>query len=164
MIFENKEKTDAAYEGSVVQLYSVIIYFSLIQCIGIALLSSVLVSGLFGSDYMPAASVILVLVWYTGFSYLGAVRDIWMLGENKQGLLWKINLSGVICNITLNLFLIPLWGIHGAAAASLTTQIFTNVLLGFVFKGIRRNNTLMARALNPKQMRLHTLLRRNSAG
>ncbi|MFH1511904.1 MAG: flippase, partial [Bacillota bacterium] len=160
VIFENKEKSDAAYEGSVVQLYSVIIYFSLVQCVGIAALSGVLVGGLFGADYAPAATVILVLVWYTGFSYLGAVRDIWLLGENKQSLLWKINLCGVLLNIALNLLLIPLWGIHGAAAATLTTQLFTNVLLGFVFKGIRRNNTLMARALNPGQMRLGALLSR----
>ena len=161
VIFENREKSNAAYEGSVTQLYSVIIYFSLAQCVGIALLSGVLVSVLYGAAYAPAAPVILVLVWYTAFSYLGAVRDIWMLGENKQGLLWKINLCGVICNIVLNLILIPLWGILGAATASLTTQLFTNVLLGFVFSGIRRNNTLMARALDPRQMRLGALLSRH---
>ncbi len=157
VIFENKEVGPEAYEGSVTQLYSVIIYFSLAQCVGIALLSGVLVSVLYGPDYAPAAPVILVLVWYTAFSYLGAVRDIWMLGENKQGLLWKINLCGVVCNIVLNLLLIPLWGTLGAAAASLTTQVFTNVLLGFVFKSIRRNNTLMARGLNVKSMRLDAL-------
>jgi len=161
VIFENREISGAAFEGSVTQLYSVIIYFSLIQCVGIALLSGVLVSVLYGAAYAPAAGVILVLVWYTGFSYLGAVRDIWLLGENKQSLLWKINLCGVLCNIVLNLILIPLWGILGAAAATLTTQLFTNVLLGFVFKGIRRNNTLMARGLNPKAMRLSALFSRS---
>jgi len=157
VIFENKNVSREAFEGSVTQLYSVIIYFSLAQCIGITLLSKVLVNVMFGADYTPAATVIPVLVWYTGFSYLGAVRDIWMLGENKQGLLWKINLCGVLCNILLNLVLIPLWGILGAAAASLTTQIFTNVLLGFVFQSIRRNNTLMGRGLNPANMRLQAL-------
>ena len=160
MIFENKEKSDAAFEGSVTQLYSVIIYISLAQCIGISLLNDELISLLYGSAYAPAAPVILVLVWYTGFSYIGAVRNIWLLGENKQHLLWQINLLGVVCNIVVNLLLIPLWGTLGAATASLTTQLFTNVVLGFVFKPIRRNNTLMARALNPKQMRISALLSR----
>ncbi|MBN1777134.1 MAG: flippase [Clostridiales bacterium] len=157
VIFENKEKSAAAYEGGVTQLYSVIIYISIAQCAGIMLLNDELVSLLYGANYAPAAPVILVLVWYTGFSYLGAVRNIWMLGENKQKLLWKINLSGVMCNIALNLLLIPLWGTLGAAAASLVTQLFTNVLLGFVFRDIRRNNTLMARALDPRQMRIGAL-------
>jgi len=158
VIFENKAKSDAAYEGSVTQLYSVILYFSLIQCVGIAALAGVLVQVLYGAAFAPAAPVVLVLVWYTAFSYLGAVRDIWLLGENKQTLLWKINLCGVLLNIGLNLLLIPVWGTLGAAAASLTTQVFTNVILGFVFKGIRRNNTLMARGLDPRRMRLKALL------
>ena len=158
VIFENNDVSREAFEGSVTQLYSVIIHFSLAQCVGIALLANVLVDVLYGAAYAPAAPVILVLVWYTAFSYLGAVRDIWMLGENKQALLWKINLCGVICNIVLNLLLIPVWGTLGAATASLITQVFTNVLLGFVFKPIRRNNTLMARGLNPANMRLKALL------
>ena len=40
-------------------------------------------------------------------------------------------------------------GIMGAALASLITQIFTNVIIGFIIKPIRYNNTLMFRALNP---------------
>ena len=127
---------------------------------GIALLAGVLVQVLYGPAYAPAVPVIRVLVWYTGFSYLGAVRDIWLLGENKQNLLWKINLCGVLCNIVLNLMLIPVWGMLGAAAASLATQVFTNVFLGFVFKGIRRNNTLMAHGLHPGEMRLSSLFSR----
>ena len=157
MIFENKRISNASYEGSVTQLYSVILYSSLIQCVGIAVLAGVLVQVLYGADYAPAVPVIRVLVWYTGFSYLGAVRDIWLLGENKQNLLWKINLCGVLCNVVLNLLLIPVWGMLGAAAASLATQIFTNVFLGFVFRDIRRNNTLMAHGLHPGEMRLHSL-------
>jgi len=160
VIFENRDVSREAFEGSVTQLYSVIIYFSLAQCVGIALLANVLVSLLYGAAFAPASPVILVLVWYTGFSYLGAVRDIWMLGENKQSLLWKINLCGVLCNVGLNLVLIPLWGTLGAAAATLITQLFTNVVLGFVFKGIRRNNALMAHGLNPANMRLGALLSR----
>jgi O-antigen/teichoic acid export membrane protein len=161
VIFENKTKSDTACEGSVTQLYSVIIYVSLAQCIGIALLAGVLVQVLYGAAYAPATPVVLVLVWYSGFSYLGAVRDIWLLSENKQKLLWKINLCGVLLNIALNLLLIPVWGTLGAAAASLMTQVFTNVLLGFVFQSIRRNNTLMARGLDPRRMRLKALLSRS---
>ena len=37
----------------------------------------------------------------------------------------------------------------GATLASLSTQIFTNVIIGFIIKTIRYNNRLMIRALNP---------------
>ena len=64
--------------------------------------------------------------------------------------LWIINLSGALCNVALNFALIPIWGVPGAAVASLITKIVTNVFTGFIIKPIRKNNILMLRGLNPK--------------
>ena len=44
----------------------------------------------------------------------------------------------------------PVCGAMGAAIASLFTQFFTNVILGFIIRPIRKNNELMLRSLNPK--------------
>ena len=41
-------------------------------------------------------------------------------------------------------------GTVGAAIASIITQFFTNVVLGFVYKPIRKCNYLMLKGLNPK--------------
>ena len=41
-------------------------------------------------------------------------------------------------------------GSDGAAWASLVTQMFTNVVTGFLIRPIRRNNRLMFQSLNPK--------------
>jgi Na+-driven multidrug efflux pump len=41
-------------------------------------------------------------------------------------------------------------GVMGAALASLVTQIFTNVIMGFLIKNVRRNNYLMWKGCNPK--------------
>jgi Na+-driven multidrug efflux pump len=76
------------------------------------------------------------------------VRNIWILAENKYQFLWKINLLGAISNVLLNYVLIPICGAIGAAWASLITQFFTNVIVGFMLPPIRKNNTLMIRGLN----------------
>ena len=81
---------------------------------------------------------------------MGTVRDIWILAENQQKHLWKINLFGALANVVLNFLLIPKFGINGAAIASLLTQFFTNVILGYIIKPIRPNNMLMIKWLNPK--------------
>jgi hypothetical protein len=44
--------------------------------------------------------------------------------------------------------MIPSFGARGAAMASLVTQIFTNVIIGFIIKPVRRNNYLMIQGLN----------------
>ena len=59
-------------------------------------------------------------------------------------------MSGALANVAINIALIPVIGINGAAIASLTTQFFTNVIVGYIIKDIRPNNAIMVRSLNPK--------------
>lgn len=149
IIFDNKKTDERQYENNMCRLYSIIIYLSLLQSVVITVFSKLIIHILYGSAYDPSINALRLIVWYTTFSYLGSVRSIWILAEDRQKYLWVINLSGAAANITLNYFLIPVMGIMGAALASLITQIFTNVIIGFIIKPIRYNNTLMFRALNP---------------
>ena len=98
---------------------------------------------------MGAVSALQLVVWYTTFSYLGSVRNIWILAEGQQKYLWIVNLSGASLNVLLNYVLIPYYGIMGASFASLVTQIFTNVIIGFIIRPIRENNRIMIQSLNP---------------
>lgn len=152
LIFDSKKRNEAQFEKNMTRLYGIIIYLSLVQSVVISILSGIIVNLLYGSAYAPAKEILAILVWYTTFSYLGAVRNIWILSEDKQKYLWIINLSGALTNVVLNYFLIPIMGGVGAALASLITQIFTNVVIGFIIRPILHNNALMLRALNPKEM------------
>ena len=89
--------------------------------------------------------------WYV-FSAMGLVRNVWILAEGKQKYLWAINLSGALINVVLNAILIPFMGANGAALASLATHFFSNFILGFILKPMRKNNELMLRGLNPKYL------------
>ena len=111
---------------------------------------------------MPAISALQIVVWYMTFSYMGAVRNIWILANNKQKYLWVINLSGALANVGLNMMLIPMAGINGAAIASLVTQVLTNVIMGFIIKPIRPNNEIVIDSLNPRYLAdlLSKLIRR----
>ena len=148
-IFENKKISVEAYEKSIIVCYSVIIFLSLAQSIVCTVFSKLIIAILYGAEYAESAKVLGLVVWYTTFSYLGPIRNVWILAENKQKYLWIINLSGAVCNVLLNAVLIPVMGIMGAACASLITQIFTNVIIGFIMKPIRDNNRLMLKGCNP---------------
>lgn len=152
MIFDDKKTDKILYEKDMCRLYGIIIYLSLIQSIAITLFSGLVIQILYGTAYSASINVLKLVVWYTTFSYLGSVRNIWILAEDKQKYLWIINLSGALANVVLNYILIPIMGIMGAALASLVTQIFTNVIVGFIMKPIRHSNTLMLRSLNPKEL------------
>ena len=151
-IFESKKENNVIFEKNVSRLYCLIIYLSLAQSVLMTLFAPMIVNILYGADYQNTIGILQVLVWYTTFSYLGAVRNIWILAENKQKYLWIINLSGAATNVLLNVVLIPIFAGVGAAIASVITQVFTNIIMGYIIKPIKYNNTLMLYALNPKQL------------
>jgi len=152
VVLEEKGRDETLYEKRVTQLYSIITCMSLAQSIAMTLLAKPIVALLFGSEYSQTAGILAVAVWYSTFSHYGEVRNVWILAEGKQKHLTAINVVGALSNVLLNLLLIPVLGAIGAALASLVTQFFTNVIIGFIFKPIRRNNYLMIKSLNPKVM------------
>ena len=152
LILESKKKSNVSFSENMIRLYSIIFYLSFCQSIFMTGLAGLIIHILYGSQYYPAISALRIVVWYTTFSYFGAVRDVWMLSEGKQKYLWIINLCGALTNVILNYILIPVLGINGAAIASLFTQFFTNVILGWVIKPINGNNKLMLLGLNPMRV------------
>lgn len=149
-LFEDIKEDVGKYESGMVMLYNLIIYASLIQCVCMTLLAKPIVQLTYGEGYMQSVAALRIVVWVTTFSYIGVVRNIWILTEDKQRYLTPINTCGAISNVVLNFIFIPIMGINGAALASLLSQFITNVGTGFIFKAIRHNNTLMFRALEPQ--------------
>lgn len=163
VIIEEKERNQEIYEKRVIQLYSIITCLSLAQSIGMTLLAKPLVFVLYGKNYSKTAGILAVAVWYITFGHYGSVRNIWILAEGKQKCLTGINVVGAILNVILNLCLIPVLGSIGAALASVITQFLTNVVIGFIYKPIRRNNYLMIKSLNPKVLigLMNTVIKRH---
>lgn len=151
-IFEGQNESKDLFRHRLTMLYSIVVYLSLAQSLFMTLFAKWIIAFLYGNDYTPAISALRIIVWYTTFSYLGAVRNIWILANGQQKHLWKINLSGAAANIVLNAILIPIMGIDGAAIASLATQIFTNVIISYIIKPICPNNEILAASLNPKYL------------
>ncbi len=147
-----KQDLNEKFENLISFSYSIVIYLALLQSVFMTVFSSFIVSLLYGDAYSDSATVLKIVVWYTTFSYIGLVRNIWLLAEEKQKYLWIINLSGAVLNIIINAILIPICGTIGAAIASLITQCFANVIIGFLIKPIIKNNMLLIKGINPKKL------------
>ena len=148
IILEKHKNKEKSFDNWLTALYSIILYLSLVQCVFIAAFAPLIIRILYGSNYTAAIEPLRWIVWYTTFSYLGTVRNIWIIANEKHNLLWKINLVGAVSNVLLNLVMIPLYGISGAAIASLLTQIITNVVLCFVFTELRPTLRYLKDSLN----------------
>lgn len=138
-----------AYQNRIIQLYSVIFWLCALVSLVLCLCSDFVVRILYGADYAGAAGCLRIVTWYTGFSYFGVARNIWTVCEGKQRFEKYFALAGVISNLMLNFALIPIWGIEGAALASLLTQVVTNVITPFIIKDTRENAIYVFKSLNP---------------
>lgn len=151
-ILETKTKQPELYEKRVVQLYSIITTLALAQSIFITIFAKPIVYLLYGQAYLSAVPFLRLIVWYDTFGWYTAVRNVWILAEEKQRHLTKINVFGALFNVTLNACLIPLLGGVGAAISSIISQFLTNIVIGFVYKPIRRNNYLMLKGWKPQNI------------
>ncbi len=141
-------KTDKAqFEKANKRLYAIVFYVSVVVSCGFCIFGELIVSILYGAEYMPTVSPLRAITWYTAFSYLGVARNAWVVCENKQKYLKYIYISAAVCNVVLNFVFIPLWGATGAAVASLITQVLTTMVVPFFIKDIRRNSVLMLEAI-----------------
>lgn len=148
-ILEGKLLSQEKYERRIIYLYNVIIYLSLALSLFETIFAHWIIRILYGADYDPAIGILRIIVWYSSFSYYGGAKDVWILAEQKQKYLLWLNLSGALGNVLLNALWIPRFGAMGAAVASLCTQFFANIVMGFVIKELRYNNVLMIKSLHP---------------
>lgn len=160
VILEDKKRGDTvSYEKDIKQLYSIVIWLSVLQTVFMIILASPLVSILYGKEYMPSVPVLRIIALYSVFTFIGPVRDIWLLAEDKYRYLSVINTVGAVGNVLLNLVLIPLMGIQGAAVASLTTQILANVVVTGAIKSTRQSNLLLLQSIPPRNLELGKLIK-----
>ena len=138
MIFElKKQGNEALYLLRLKQLYSAIIWLCLFVSLMITILSKFIMGILFGEDYLGAINTLCIAIWSEAFSMIGSARGIWVLCENKNKYVKYYLGIGAIVNLLLNIALIPLWGIEGAAIATLITQIVASLIAPLFFKSTK---------------------------
>lgn len=105
------------------------LFFSIIITALFAIIGDKLINFVFGSDYVVAYFPLLLLalgqVFHAGLGQGGTLLN--MCGHEK-GTLITLILSALL-NVVLNFIFIPLWGIHGAATATLISVLFRKIVI-----------------------------------
>ena len=129
------------------QLYAVLIWVGIAVSIVVSVFSRLILHILYQERYLAASSTLAISIWYTTFSTLGTARGIWIVCEDKNAYVKKYVLWGAVINFVLNYLFIPIWGIDGAAIATLITQIFTCVFAPMLYRETRSHTKLIFDAL-----------------
>ena len=103
-------------------------WLAVIVALPVTLFATSLVTMLFGPDYSEAGSVLAIHVWATVFVFLGVAGGNWFLAENQQLISLQRTALGAAVNVVLNILLIPLLGVVGAAWATLISYAVAAML------------------------------------
>jgi len=139
IIMSNKQNNEALYVKRLKQTYTGIIWSSILYATFVTIFSKYIIMILYGAQYAGANGPLIIAVWYCAFAYIGAIKNIWLLCEGLQKYELIFTSVGASMNILVNYLLIPIWGINGAAIATLLTQCLTNFIMPTLFKKTRKN-------------------------
>lgn len=135
------------YEKRVQALFNFMMFLSSGLALFISFISPVVIKILYGDSYSAASNVLSIHIWTSIFVFSGVASSQWFVAENLQKLSFYRTLVGAISNIVINLFLIPRYGIYGAAWATLFSQALASVLFNGIGSSSRPVFRMQVRAL-----------------
>jgi len=127
-ILEAKKNNEAQYRQRLQALFDLMTWIAIIVALPVTFFATPLVTMLFGADYSEAGGVLAIHVWATVFVFLGVAGGNWFLAENQQLISLQRTALGAAVNVLLNIVLIPMLGVVGAAWATLISYAVAAML------------------------------------
>ena len=154
-VIKARNNSETLYEERVQKLYDLMIWGSVAVALPTTLLADWVILILYGSDFQEAADVLRIYIWAGVFVSLGVACSKWLVAENLQSYLFYITALGAVLNISCNLWLIPIYGIKGAALATIISYSTVSYFSLGCFRKTRKTFWTATSSLNP-----HAVLRR----
>lgn len=146
-ILSVKKRGEDQYHLQLSKLFKLVVVISYLVSILTSLSSGTLILLLLGGEYTNAEMVLSIHVWSLIFVSVGMIRDLWMTAENLIMILFQTKVLGAILNIVMNFFLIPIYGIEGAAIATLVSYMTANFLTCFLYGETQRMGRIVFKSI-----------------
>jgi len=127
-LLESKKRSEAQYYVRLQKLYDMMVRISVLVALPMTFLATMVIELLYGEAYATADTVLAIHIWGAVFVFLGVASTKWFLVENRQLLKLQRSLLGAISNIILNVFLIPRYGVIGAAVATVISYAIADMI------------------------------------
>jgi O-antigen/teichoic acid export membrane protein len=151
-IINAKKISEELYYARLQKLYDLMVWMAIAIAIPMTFLSDWIVELLYGSQYNQAGSVLMIHIWAGVFVGLGVVKGSWQVSENLTKLHFYGAVTSATVNVILNYYLIPIYGISGAAFATLLAQFSSAYIVNYFFIELRSQTKLMHRTIDLRRI------------
>jgi len=147
-IIQAKQHSEDLFQSRLRNIYGLMSAISICVAFGVTFFADELVRLLFGQFYEAAGIVLAVHVWAAIAVFLGVASSQYLIIENLQKIAMYRTTIGLLCNIVLNVILIPRYGAVGAAVATLFSYSLA-ILSMYFFAQSRVQAKMILASLNP---------------
>jgi O-antigen/teichoic acid export membrane protein len=127
-------------------MYDLMVVISLSIAIIMSFGSSIIYHIVYKPDFWPGSTVLAVHVWAGIFVFLGSASGQYLIAEGYTKLSMLRTGVGALVNVILNIYLLPAYGILGAAYATLAAYFVATFFIVLIPK-TREQGLLMLRSL-----------------
>ena len=129
----NARKVDySLYLQRTQHLLNLMVLIGIVVAVVTMFIAQPFVSLIFGSDYDESPLVLIIHIWGMLFTSISIISFRYFLSEGLQIYSFYRAFAGLILNIVLNYFLIPIYGAVGAAIATVISQMVAVWILNFI--------------------------------
>lgn len=97
--------------------------------VGGVIIAPAIIELFYGNAYLPATASFIILLLTVPIAFTTGIIVNALIAHNSQKHFLAYATIGLTCNIILNFTLIPIWGINGAALATLITETITGIFI-----------------------------------
>jgi len=103
---------------------------------------------LYGNAFLQSSTVLIIHIWSSVFVALGVASSKWFILEGLFHIVFYRTLVAAILNLFFNFFLIPNFGIEGAAISSLISYSYFAVFSLLFYRKTRNIALMKFRGMN----------------
>jgi len=144
-----KKVSNELYYQRLSRFYSLMWWLAISVGVIINIFSKLIIKILYGEDFIESSYILNIYIWASIPVFLGMASSQYLINENYTDISLYRSIIGGIVNVILNLILIPLYGIKGAALATLISYSITTGFIVFIPK-TSKHFFLMIKAVIPK--------------
>ncbi len=113
--------------------------FAVLMLVGVWVLAPWMVMVLGGEEYLPAVGVLRILGIAWIWSYIGHLLGFTLIARGGQKEMLYLGLMALVLNLSLNIWLVPYYGIVAAAWITVLTEFFDMLVMGFFLVKSRKS-------------------------
>lgn len=136
-LFSAHKLDPKAFRSRIERLFRTLNVISISICLVIGLIAEPLVSLVFGEKYVGSAQVLQIYIWCLPPVLQGGIRNVWLMAEGRTIFALFAATLGTLISLVLNISLIPVYGVRGAAVAAVIAMWGSGIFSSFLQRDLK---------------------------